>query len=88
MRWLCTCQASTMANRSRRRRCKSLIPKTICVCLREEVGAGFERREGKKESNWATFGRCGFTAWRTQIGAEPRVVSRIPTNRDRGGQDT
>jgi hypothetical protein len=47
-----------------------LTHKAICVCFREEVGLGFERREGKKESNWAAFGRRGFSAWRTQIGAE------------------
>lgn len=58
--------------------CKSLRYKTICVRFRKQVGAGFERRESKRESNRATSGRRAAMAWHMQIGAARRVVSRNP----------
>ena len=61
------------------------------MCSREEVGAGFERRESKRESNRATSGAYATLPWRTQIGAEPRVVLRNPEmkkpNRERLGAE-
>jgi hypothetical protein len=48
------------------------------VCSREEVGAGFERTEGNRESNRATSGAYATLPWHTQTGAEPRAVSRKP----------
>ncbi len=62
---------------------KSRPRKDACVRSGEEVGAGFERTESRRESNRATSGRRAATAWHMQIGAEPRVVSR-DADRDRG----
>ncbi len=53
-----------------------LTHKAVCVCYREEVGAGFERTESERESNRVASGPQDTASWHTQNGAEPRVASR------------
>jgi hypothetical protein len=78
-------------NRWQRRTRKSWSEKVVCVRSGEEVGAGFERREGGSESNPPHSGALGGGAQHTQNRPEPRVVSRTShtktPNRERLGAE-